>query len=521
MSVQRIGLALMALVASAGSIVAQAPTSIWTRAMPANQLNLQAQLGDEGGAVFVFPTQNSGSLLQLSPYAAPTAQPVVSGTYSPGSGSLKLSTAARAGIAATLNWASGSSTPRLNFWRLGVAQPSAGWNLPFAPTYASSMGVHCVDDGSAAYAWVLDQSASNLALWRVGAGGQLEWTTTVAAGTSPVVKPSGDGARVLVVGTLRTFLLDGATGATLHESIDFTQTNQSGPTMHGIARDGGTFALAKSDGGIVVWQSIAGAWTSSSAAPASDQAIARLSLDPQGLRLAVHTAAPGESSMLRLAVYERAGSGSTTWTLAYQEQANAPAGGTISSGGLLFLEHGLALASGHSQGALTNGVDVRVLRRATSWGSAGGLDLPGSVSSMSGWADGRRFLALRYDQASNSLIASLHSASAPDLSVVGEPALGTTVRVEVQANSGQQVRLFSAPRTPRSFVQLGNLGELRLERQSASSLGLLVAGANGVASHDLAIPASAQLAGSTMVIQGLALSPRRLTRDYAKLTLVP
>ncbi len=521
MSVQRIGLALMALVASAGSVVAQAPTTVWTRAMPANQWNLVAQLGDEGGAVFVFPTQHSGSLLQLSAYASPAAQPVVSGTYSSGSGSLKLSTAARAGVAATLNWASGSSTPRLNFWRLGVAQPSAGWNLPFAPSYASSMGVHCVNDGSAAYAWVLDQSASNLALWRVGAAGQLEWTATLAAGTSPVVKPSGDGSRVLVVGTLRTFLLDGASGATLHESVDFNQTNLSSSSMHGIARDGGTFALAKSDGGIVVWQSVAGAWTASSAAPANNQAITSLTVDPEGLRLAVHTATAGESSTLRLAVYERAGSSATTWTLAYQEQANAPAGGTITSGGLLFLEHGLALASGLSQGALTNGVDVRLLRRASSWSSAGGLDLPGSISSLSGWADGRRFLALRFDQASNALIASLHSTSAPDLSVVGEPALGTTVRVEVQATVGQQVRLFSAPRTPRTFVQLGNLGELRLERQSASSLGLLVAGATGVASHDLAIPASAQLAGSTMVIQGLALSPRRLTRDYAKLTLVP
>jgi hypothetical protein len=210
MSVQRIGLALAALVASAGSSLGQAPTTIWTRSMPANQLNLQAQLGDEAGAIFVFPTQNSGSMLQLSPYAAPTAQPLVSGTYAPGNGTLRLSVAARAATAATVNWATGSSTPRLNFWRLGEAQPDAGWNLPFAPTYTSTLGVHCTADGGGAYVWVLDQSASNLALWRVAANGQLAWTTTVAAGTSPSVRPTEDGTRVLVVGTLRTFLLDGS-----------------------------------------------------------------------------------------------------------------------------------------------------------------------------------------------------------------------------------------------------------------------------------------------------------------------
>ncbi len=521
MSVQRIGLALMALVASAGSVVAQAPTTVWTRAMPANQLNLQAQLGDEGGAVFVFPTQNNGSMLQLSPYAAPTAQPVVSGTYSPGSMNLKLSVAARAATAATMNWTTGSSTPRLNFWRLGEAQPSAGWNLPFAPTYTSSLGVHCLDDGDGAYAWVLDQTASNLALWHVRANGQLEWSTTVAAGTSPAVRPTEDGSRVLIVGTLRTFLLDGANGATLHESLDFSQTNQPGAMLHGISRDGGVFALAKMDGGVVVWQCIDGAWTSSSVVPAGNQTVARLSLDPQGLRLALHASISGDASTLRLAVHERASSGSSTWTLVHQEQANAPANGTISSGGLLFLEHGLALASGHSQGALTNGVDVKLLRRSTTWTSAGTLDLPGSISSMSGWGDGRRFLAVRYDQAVNSFVASLHATSTPDLVVVGEPALGSTVRIDIKANAGQQVRLFCAPRAPSTFVQLGALGELRLERQSAASLALVVANSGGTASHDMAITSSASLAGTTMVIQGLALAPRRLTRDWAKLTFVP
>ena len=289
MSVQRIGLALAALVASAGSSLAQAPTTIWTRALPANQLNLQAQLGDEGGAVFVFPTQNSGSMLQLTPYAAPTAQPVVSGTYSSGSVNLKLSVASRSATAATVNWATGSSTPRLNFWRLGESQPGAGWNLPFAPTYASSMGVHCVDDGAAAYVWVLDQSASNLALWRVGSNGQLSWSATVAAGTSPAVRPTEDGTRVLVVGTLRTFLIDGANGATLHESLDFNQTNLPGATLHGISRDGSAFALAKMDGGVVAWQSSYGTWTRSTVVPPGSQTVTRLSLDPQGLRVALHT----------------------------------------------------------------------------------------------------------------------------------------------------------------------------------------------------------------------------------------
>jgi hypothetical protein len=521
MSVQRIGLALAALVASAGSSLGQAPTTIWTRSMPANQLNLQAQLGDEAGAIFVFPTQNSGSMLQLSPYAAPTAQPLVSGTYAPGNGTLRLSVAARAATAATVNWATGSGTPRLNFWRLGEAQPDAGWNLPFAPTYTSTLGVHCTADGGGAYVWVLDQSASNLALWRVAANGQLAWTTTVAAGTSPSVRPTEDGTRVLVVGTLRTFLLDGSNGATLHESVDFTQTNSTGATLHGISRDGLTFALSKMDGAVVVWQSIDGTWTKSTAAPAGSQVVARLSLDPAGLRLALHTASSGDSSTLRLAVHERASSGSTAWMLAHQEQANAPANGTISSGGLLFLEHGLALASGHSQGALTNGVDVKLLRRSTIWASAGTLDLPGSISSMSGWGDGRRFLAVRYDESANSFVAALHATSTPDLVVLGEPALGSTVRIEVQAGAGQQVRLLCAPRAPRTFVQLGALGELRLERQSATSLALLTAGGNGSAFHDMPIAASASLAGTTMIIQGLALSPRRLTRDWAKLTLVP
>ena len=519
-----LGRALVALAVSGAPVAAQVLDAVWTRQLPQGQPGLQAKLLDEGGAAWVAPVLGTGTQLQLSSFAGPGDAPLVEQPFDAGGVPARLATAARGGVAALLAWPQGAAAPQLEFRRLGQALPSATWSMPLAPLASATLGVHCLDDGSAAIVWVRDATPSLTRVWRVRADGTTAWTATATTdGSNPVVKCTGDGTRVVVVGGLRATTLDGNSGAQLYSALDFLQTSVASPALHALSRDGRAQALGKTDGAAAVWQQQGATWTKSILPAAPGEMLSAVAADPEGLRVALCGAPPGDASRVRLRIYERASSSTTSWSLVHEHVEQAPAGDSVGAAGLVFLEHGSALVCGFGFGLEHAGLaDLRLVRRvAGAWSAAGGADLPGTLVALAGWDDGVRVLALRNDPAAGALTLALHASTPVDLSVAGVPRSGAQVQLEVRTDPGRLVRLYRAPRGPALPLLLGAVGELRLERTSLATAASAVADAAGSARASLSIPLDTSLVGSSIVLQGLVVGPRRLTRDWARLTVLP
>lgn len=152
-------------------------------------------------------------------------------------------------------------------------------------------------------------------------------------------------------------------------------------------------------------------------------------------------------------------------------------------------------------------------------------DLPGSVMDIDFSSDGRWLVvgskSQHYNVFGGGGRVSLFSVGTGDCRVAGVPHLGgsVTVRVAGPAGSGAAALIASEPAVlPTMFP---NVGTLYLRRTLVSPLAMPDCDANGFSSVVLPLPASTYSLGQTFYVQGLRSVPRRLTDDWATLTIVP
>lgn len=153
------------------------------------------------------------------------------------------------------------------------------------------------------------------------------------------------------------------------------------------------------------------------------------------------------------------------------------------------------------------------------------LQLPGSVFDLSLSADGRHMavaskLAHHNTFASGGRIDMLELGTG-DLTLCGEPRIGSTVHLEVEAPVATLAFVMSASSladTPTAFPQMGSL---YLPRTAMTISPAGSADATGHAQFDVAIPQSANLIGQDVFYQGFRTNPRRLTQDWVQMTILP
>jgi len=152
-------------------------------------------------------------------------------------------------------------------------------------------------------------------------------------------------------------------------------------------------------------------------------------------------------------------------------------------------------------------------------------NLTGSVYDLEMSGDGERVAVAWKPVHANTFAGgggySLYAFEDMDLRVSGVPTLGSSVAIDVTGPANSPARLlwsrFPAT-TPNNFP---GVGVLRLRRWDMTLVNIANADADGNATAVFPLPTQASQIGQTLYFQGFFTSPRRLTSDWARVTILP
>ncbi len=152
-------------------------------------------------------------------------------------------------------------------------------------------------------------------------------------------------------------------------------------------------------------------------------------------------------------------------------------------------------------------------------------DLPGIVNDLAISPDGT-VVAVAYSGSNTSITdgggIALFESTARDLALNGVPRVGTTVTFEQQVPPAGIARVISAPTLSPTPIHYAGVGTLHLLR--GPQMAFLPPGSPGegrVYETDYVIPNDPNLIGTSLYFQGLGLSPRGLSDNYVKMTILP
>jgi len=166
--------------------------------------------------------------------------------------------------------------------------------------------------------------------------------------------------------------------------------------------------------------------------------------------------------------------------------------------------------------------EVQVFSRALS-APTHVFDLQGSVRDLDFSSDGRRLVVASKAQHANSFGGGgridLLDTAVGDLRLRGIPRAGGTLDVAVRGNVGSPAALLVATQPLVTPIVFPRLGTYYLVASSVSPVSLGTVAADGYARGSYTIPQG--LIGQTLYIQGLVSTPRRLSKDWERFTVLP
>ncbi|MBK7876701.1 MAG: hypothetical protein IPJ77_13310 [Planctomycetes bacterium] len=150
------------------------------------------------------------------------------------------------------------------------------------------------------------------------------------------------------------------------------------------------------------------------------------------------------------------------------------------------------------------------------------VDLPGSVIDVDLSADGRRVAVAAKGVHANVTggggTIQLFEATSLDVTVTGVPHAGGQVTVELRGQPGKPALLLVSPTLAATPSVLGVIGTLWLSRTGLNVLSAGTFDGLGRATVTVNVPTTV---GASSYLQGYSNSPRRLSRDWVRLTSVP
>jgi hypothetical protein len=177
------------------------------------------------------------------------------------------------------------------------------------------------------------------------------------------------------------------------------------------------------------------------------------------------------------------------------------------------------------------------------WGDAAGLDnevdvygrdddaptlsanLPGSVFSLDMSADGQRVIAgskaVHANTFGNGGRLTLLDNGDEDFALQTVPHVGATLQFDLYGLPLKQAVLLRANGESNPPKFFGLIGTLYIQRSTLQFLPLSPTDGTGFASGTTTLGASPALIGTSLYYQGLTLAPRRLTKDWVKVTILP
>lgn len=152
-------------------------------------------------------------------------------------------------------------------------------------------------------------------------------------------------------------------------------------------------------------------------------------------------------------------------------------------------------------------------------------NLIGSVYDLEMSGDGERVAVAWKPVHANTFAGgggySLYSFEPMDFAVTGVPGLGDTIGVEMSGPANAPARLLwsrAASSAPQTFV---GIGTLHLRRLDMVTVPIGNADGSGTAVTTFALPTASNQIGQSLFFQGYFTSPRRLTTDWTRVTILP
>ncbi len=168
--------------------------------------------------------------------------------------------------------------------------------------------------------------------------------------------------------------------------------------------------------------------------------------------------------------------------------------------------------------------ELRIYRRGQN-APVATYDYGGSVYDLAMSRTGDRVVIGRKAVHANLLAGGgsidLYSTADEDFVGVGTPSIGRKVDFELWGAPNSPARLLMAPHPANNLFPIGSMGVLYLRRTELSILPMPATDSVGYARGEYQLPLDPTLIGTTLWFQGLTTSPRRFTRDFVQLTILP
>lgn len=152
-------------------------------------------------------------------------------------------------------------------------------------------------------------------------------------------------------------------------------------------------------------------------------------------------------------------------------------------------------------------------------------NLAGSVYDLEMSGDGGRVAVAWKPVHANTFAGgggfSLYAFEQMDFRVTGVPGVGDTISIEIYGPANAPTRLLwsrGQATAPNIFPGIGNL---HLRRSDMVSVPVGTSDVDGSALATFTLPSAANQIGQSLYFQGYFTSPRRLTSDWARVTILP
>ena len=489
---------------------------LWRLASDGTWAGRLVSLGGDGSQVFTQVESYDGRAWILSAHDSSPPAPILDATI-PGPTKAHVVQSSPMGdvsISLERRWTGSTKWATLRRFGSSGVSPEWEWTFPFAVSDTTRLLAAVNSDGQRIVATLRDSATAEqmLAVFEPGLGTPIHYGAFPSTMSLEAIALSGDGSTLCGLTMAQLVVYD------LHSwSVPYSKYFTTTPPLGAISTsyDGARIAFGTKGAVQVFDRGDGGAYSVSISHSLPDEAWASwVDISDDGQVMAC-----GALSWNTLYVMAfDAGTGDRLIQHSFQREY----GNCISD--ISLASSGSRLAVGFSGIEGSPIPEVRVFETATGEMVAG-IDLPGMANDVDVSPDGT-VLAVAYSGSNTDAYhgggIALYETSPRDIALHGVPHVGTTVTFEQRVPPDGIARVISSPYLNPDPIHYVGVGTLHLQRgPEMTFLPLGSPGEGRVYETDYVIPNDPNLIGTSLYFQGLGLSPRGLSDNYVKMTILP